>query len=255
VTSVFYKDQGTGPPILLLHGFCETLQIWDDFAEELAKNFRVIRPDLPGFGRSKLPLDPFTIENIGTQLNQWACELKLVKLTVIGHSLGGYIALAMARHNPELFAGLCLFHSTPFSDSHEKRNNRNKAIDFVRKNGIEPFIETFVPNLFYRQDNEFIPFVKRLALGTQIDTFIAYSKAMRDRPSYEGLLVGFNSYLMVVAGINDSIIPKTVSISAGSLAPKSELILLENTSHMGMLENKMMCIKSISEFTLRCNNG
>ena len=254
MTTVFFKDQGMGPPILLLHGFCETHQIWDDFAEELAKNFRVLRPDLPGFGRSKLPLVPFTLEDIGKHLNMWVSKLKLPKLTVIGHSLGGYVALAMARHNPTLFVGLCLFHSTPFSDSLEKKNNRNKVIDFVKKNGIEPFVETFVPSLFYLKNNEFVPFVKRLALGTQIDTFIAYSEAMRDRSSYEGLLEDFVSYLLVIAGMDDSIVPKSVSVMAGSLAPKSELILLENTGHMGMLENKMVCLKAIREFTLRCNN-
>jgi pimeloyl-ACP methyl ester carboxylesterase len=248
---IFFKDQGKGFPIILLHGFCEDHQIWDGFAEELAKDFRVITPDLPGFGQSQLPPQPFTMDDVGDQLSDWLSKLKINKPVIIGHSLGGYVALAMAQKHPDSLSGLGLFHSTAFADSEEKKINRNKTIDFVRKFGVAPFVETFVPGLFHQKENPAINFVRKIALTTPLETLIGYSEAMRDRPSREGLLKNLEGQLLVAAGMQDSIISFSVSQQVSKLTPKIKFCPLENTGHMGMFESRKASLNCLREFALR----
>jgi pimeloyl-ACP methyl ester carboxylesterase len=250
--SIFFKDQGKGFPIVLLHGFCETHQIWDGFAEELARDFRVITPDLPGFGLSKLPPHPVVIDDIGSQLTKWISRLPIIKPVVIGHSLGGYVALAMAQKAADSLSGIGLFHSTAFADSEEKKINRDKTIDFVRKFGVAPFVETFVPGLFHQKENPAINLVKEIALTTPIDTLLSYSLAMRDRPSREDLLRGFQSPVLVAGGTHDSIIPNSMLQQVGGMAAKTQFEQLENTGHMGMFENREQSLKCFRQFALRC---
>ncbi len=253
--TLFFKDQGTGFPIVLLHGFCETHQIWDGLAEELTKDFRVITLDLPGFGQSQLPSLPFTIDDIGDQLIGWLSKRKINRPAIIGHSLGGYVALAMAQKDPSFIADLGLFHSTAFADSEEKKINRNKTIDFVEKFGVPPFVETFVPGLFYQKDNSSMNFVTSIALTTPLETLISYSKAMRDRPSREDFLKDYQGNVLVAAGIYDSIIPFSVSQQVSKLAHNTLFYPLENAGHMGMFESPTDSFNSFLAFASKCEKG
>jgi pimeloyl-ACP methyl ester carboxylesterase len=241
--SIFFKDQGNGFPIVLLHGFCETHQIWDGVASELAKDFRVITPDLPGFGKSQLLLQSFSIDDIGELLAEWLISQAINNPVVIGHSLGGYVALAMAQKRTVSLSGLGLFHSTPLADSEEKKVNRNKTIDFVIQNGIAPFVETFVPGLFYQKENSAIHFVREMALTTPVKTLTGYSKAMRDRPSREDFLKSYTGPFMIGAGVHDSVIPFLLLQQASQWVAKTMFFALENTGHMGMFESQSDTIK------------
>jgi pimeloyl-ACP methyl ester carboxylesterase len=164
--SVYYKQQGDGPALVFLHGFCESHEIWDETGPELSSDYRVITPDLPGFGKSAILKSPFSIREVGRTVIEFIETLGIRKLALIGHSLGGYVALAIAKERPDLVAGLCLFHSTAQADSEEKRINRNKVIYFVERNGVQPFIETFVPGLFFQREVKKIKKVHKIASGT-----------------------------------------------------------------------------------------
>jgi pimeloyl-ACP methyl ester carboxylesterase len=246
--SIFFRDQGRGFPIVLLHGFCETHRIWEVVAYELANDFRVITPDLPGFGNSHLPVQPFSIEDIGKLLGEWLVKHNINRPIIIGHSLGGYVALAMAQKHVAPLSGLGIFHSTPLADTEEKKNNRNKTIDFVVKNGVAPFVETFVPGLFYQKENPAVNFVNEMALATPLDTLVSYSKAMRDRPSSENFLKSYKSPFMIGAGVNDVVVPFSVLQQVSHWAAKTMFFALENTGHMGMFEDLAGTIKCFQEF-------
>jgi pimeloyl-ACP methyl ester carboxylesterase len=251
---IFFNEQGKGLPIVLLHGFCEDHEIWNPIVQELAKDFRIITPDLPGFGKSLLPARSFSIQDIGNLLTDWLLTHEFEKPVIIGHSLGGYVALAMAQSNPNSVSGLGLFHSTAFADTEEKKSNRNKTVDFVIKNGVAPFVDTFVPSLFYQKENYAIPLVRKIALRTSLETLIGYSKAMRDRPSSEDFLRSFSNPFLVMAGVHDSVIPLSVLQQVSQWAAKTMFFALENTGHMGMFENKMDTIKCIRDFAEWCSS-
>lgn len=246
MSNLFYKKLGSGPPIILLHGFCETHQIWDGFGELLTTDFSVVVFDLPGFGKSDL-IAPLTIESVAQRLIQELESMGIDHCVLVGHSLGGYVALAMQAAKPELFAGIVLFHSTLFADTEEKKTNRNKTIEFVKNYGVAPFVDTFVPNLFHQKDHPAIPTVHTIALETPLDTLLQYSAAMRDRPARDQFL-GYN--LLILAGRFDAIIPLTVSEQMAAISGRATLKVLEFSGHMGMLEDRDESAKSIRDFSL-----
>jgi pimeloyl-ACP methyl ester carboxylesterase len=244
MSSLYFKKLGSGPPIIFIHGFCETHQIWDGFAEQLATDFSVWCVDLPGFGKSEL-VQPLTIEIVSHRLSQEIEYRKIGRCILVGHSLGGYVALAMQKAKPDSFAGLVLFHSTVFADTEEKKLNRTKTIDFVKNYGVAPFVETFVPNLFYQKDHPAIPAVYALALQTPQETLIAYSQAMRDRPAHDQIS---DFDLLILAGRHDAIIAMPISEQMETLSDRTTLKIVELSGHMGMFEDRAECVKAIRDF-------
>jgi len=95
LNNIHAHDSGEGEVVLLLHGFCEDGGIWENIEKEISQFKRVISPDLPGFGRSAPFSRPFSIEDMATYLINWLTESEVDMFIPIGHSLGGYIALAM----------------------------------------------------------------------------------------------------------------------------------------------------------------
>jgi pimeloyl-ACP methyl ester carboxylesterase len=247
--TLFCEKIGTGSPLVFLHGFCETHQIWDSFIEELTPHFTILLFDLPGFGSSRPLNRQFTIDEVGREVIAELDHLKIDSCVVVGHSLGGYVALAMQSIRPTLFAGIVLFHSTVFADSEEKKLNRDKTIDFVEKYGVAPFVETFVPNLFYSNAHPAISLVFQMALSTPQQVLINYTMAMRDRPTCENL-TGYKA--LILAGNHDSVVPLTVSKKMASLPNKPALVCLPSSGHMGMFEDKPDALNAIAGFARGC---
>lgn len=235
--NIFFREKGQGTPVILIHGFCETNEIWNGFDTQLAAHARVISIDLPGFGNSPLPPIPFTIDGVAEIVGNWLKEYKIESPILVGHSLGGYVTLAMAAKYPSQFKNLVLFHSSVYADPDEKKTNRDKVIDFVSSNGVEPFIQTFVPTLFYNKHHPEIDRVRAICLKTPARTLIEYTRAMRDRPSREDFFRSYPGQSLIIAGDKDEIIPLTISKKMASSGLKSGLFVLEDTGHMGMIES------------------
>jgi len=245
---IFYKEKGSGVPVVLLHGFCETNEIWDELIPELADHAHLISIDLPGFGDSTLPKKPFSIADVASEVVSWLKEKGIKSPVLVGHSLGGYVALAMVRQDPAYFRKMVLFHSSVFADPEEKKENRNKTIDFVERNGVAPFLETFVPTLFFDKNHPSIPEVKNITARTTKETLIAYTEAMRDRPSQEDFLKGYDGLTLVIAGEHDGVIPMEISKKMAQLSPKITFCTLGKTGHMGMYESTLASAEAIGKF-------
>jgi pimeloyl-ACP methyl ester carboxylesterase len=233
---IFFRKLGKGKPVILIHGFCETHEIWNGLTESLAETFEVFSIDLPGFGQSQLPPAPFTLTDIAKKVLQWIELEKITLPFVVGHSLGGYITLAMAEGASEKMGGLCLFHSTPYPDSEEKKTNRNRVIDFVKVNGVGPFVDTFVPGLFFDKKHPAIPVVDKIARETSPGTLLAYTAAMRDRPSSIGFFKNFEKPLLILAGDKDTVISSESVQEYGRLVKNGLVQILNDAGHMAMFE-------------------
>lgn len=245
---------GSGSPVVLLHGFCETNQIWGVFANLIAQRFRVIIPDLPGFGSSELLPVPFTLEQVGEQMWNWLDEQKVQNPILVGHSLGGYVTLAMTHQRPEAVGGFCLFHSTAKPDSEEKKANRDKVIASVNKNGVAPFIETYVPGLFFRKDSSLIKDVYPIAYSTKAEALTSYALAMRDRPNRRNVLEDFTKPVLIVAGEKDEIIPVDTLMDQAIQLRRGRLCILSDTGHMGMLESTTRSVEIVTQFIGSCSS-
>lgn len=245
---IFSKKFGKGKPVVFIHGFCETHEIWNGFIEPFTDHHEIIVIDLPGFGASPLPHTPFSIDEIAARILTWMDEQHIRRPIVIGHSLGGYVALAMAGTDTAKMSGLGLFHSTIFEDSEERKANRTKVIEFVSKHGVDPFIDTFVPGLFFDKHHPVISLVDNISRKTPQATLIAYSQAMRNRPSYEAVFKKLEMPTLILAGEKDGIIPVEISSKHLLYNPKAQLHLLPSVGHMAMYENPTEAQKIISAF-------
>jgi pimeloyl-ACP methyl ester carboxylesterase len=252
VAGIFHRESGTGPALVLIHGFCETSSIWDDFVPRLSSQFRVICPDLPGFGMSKMLPSGFSLSDVGMEMVKWLQTNGIVKPVVIGHSLGGYVTLAMANKGDLQLAGIGLFHSTALPDTEEKKVNRNKVIDFVNKNGVKPYIDTFVPGLFYDKQSPHIPSVNHLLNKADSSALTGYLAAMRDRPDQSVLLARFARPVLLLGGEHDEIIPAESLQKQAKSLQKGTLALLPDTGHMGMLESGEKSAREVAKFALSC---
>lgn len=247
---VYYREQGTGHPLIFLHGFCDSHELWKDFIQPFTRTYRVITPDLPGFGKSeRLPL-PFSIDQVADRLAEWILGLKLERSLVVGHSLGGYVALALLEKHAKLLAGIALFHSTPYADTPERRQVRNKVITFVEENGVAPFVETFVPGLYANKSHPKIPSTRLRAGKTAVESLVGYAAAMRDRPDRSDLVAQTNLPVLAIGGVNDTLIPIADLQRLKAKAPKLHVFELEEAGHMGMHEAKKQAQNILSSYAL-----
>ncbi|MFA0962167.1 alpha/beta fold hydrolase [Roseivirga sp. BDSF3-8] len=240
MSTLHMRHMGQGFPVVLLHGFCETHMIWSDMAVALSADYSVWMPDLPGFGESKNLPDGFSIEDVAEKVYADLKEKGLEEFAVIGHSLGGYVALAMAAKHPEAIRLLGLFNSTAYADTEEKRHTRNKTIEFVQNRGVQRFIDTFVPNLFYGPRREeladAIEEINLIARRTSKDSLVNYTKAMRDRPERLDLLENFDKPVLFIAGEEDSFTTQEDIHRQAQLLLKPYVQVLPQTAHMAMYE-------------------
>ena len=170
-------DIGSGTAVVLLHGFAEDGTTWDNLAGPLSTHCRLIIPNLPA---------STSIEDLATAVKALLDHLGIDKCIMIGHSMGGYIALAFAEKYPDRLTALGLFHSTAYPDSEEKKAIRRKSIDFIRKNGADLFIRQSTPGLFGQYTHQHHPqlidaMIDRYATFSP-DTLIAWYQAMITRP-------------------------------------------------------------------------
>jgi pimeloyl-ACP methyl ester carboxylesterase len=253
MTSLFSREKGKGKPVLLIHGFPFHQEIWEGYVERLSDEFRVITLDLPGFGKSEPLKSPFTLEQVASTLLDFLRKNDLEKVNIVGHSLGGYVALAMVKNSPDLFASLVLFHSTAYADSAEKKASRSKVVEFVQKNGAIPFASGFIPPLFFNPTHPAIERVKRIAGQATSQAVIGYTLAMKDRPDHIKTLEVFKNPTLFLAGKNDPGIPADSITKQAAHCQKGEIQIFENVSHMGMLEKPEGTASKIKDFLSKPN--
>ncbi|HEY8402705.1 MAG TPA: alpha/beta hydrolase [Cytophagaceae bacterium] len=251
-TSLSFSDKGSGFPIVFIHGFCENKDVWNELSDSLQSNYRIISPDLPGFGASPLNQKDTSIEFYADAVKNLLDSLKIDKCIMIGHSLGGYVTLSFAEKYPSLLKGFGLFHSTAFADSEEKKQNRNKAVEFVETNGVEPFIRVFFAPLFAEINRvnfrEKIDWLTQQGLKTSKESIIAATKAMRDRADKLSLLKQTKLPVLFIIGKDDSAVPFEKSMEQSQIPAMAEVCILDQTGHMGMFEKKEESLKAVRDF-------
>ena len=247
---IHFFEKGSGQPLVLLHGFCESGNMWNYFAEKLSDNFRVICPDLPGFGDSPISGDRITLEEVAVQLEEWMEENHIADPIVIGHSLGGYVTLALLELMGNRIKAVGLFHSTAFPDDEEKKGMRNRTITFLKKNGVEKFVTSFVPPLFPEKRREELSAEIESAIEdakrSSLDGLIAYAGAMRDRKDRLEILKNFARPKLLIAGTEDSAVK--IEASRAQQDAFSHYVELQGVGHMGMVEEREKSLEVVRDF-------
>jgi pimeloyl-ACP methyl ester carboxylesterase len=244
---IFYYAEGGGKCVVLIHGFGEDHYVWKYQIEKFKNNFFVIAPDLPGSGKSEI-LETFsTIEDYAKAIKA-IIDVEILKndkrksITLIGHSMGGYVTLAFAEKYPELLNAFGLFHSSAYADDELKKETRRKGIDFIKKNGPATFLKTSVPNLFSdktkKENPELVEDLIDLSKDFSSEALIQYYQAMIRRPERTGILKSFVNPVLFLSGKNDSAVPIDLSLKQCYLPSVSHFHIMQNSGHMGMWEER-----------------
>lgn len=252
---IYYTDKGQGLSVVLLHGYLESLEIWNNFSAELSNKFRVISFDIPGHGNSEIHSEFHSMEQLSGIVMKSLFELGIGKCFLIGHSMGGYLTLMIHKLYPELLSGFCLFHSHPYSDSEQVKNKRLREIAFV-KEGKKNLIATFnIPNAFANDNLKLfkseIEEAITIAIKTPTEGIIANLHAMMNRPDLSESLANSGIPFLYIAGKKDNYIDYNVVVPGIKLPLKSECCILEKSGHMGFIEEKTESLNSIIQFILK----
>ncbi len=241
---VFYKVQGSGPALLLIHGFLESSFIWERLLPELTEKFQVITLDLPGHGKSPALNEPLTMEQGAELVHRLLHSLAIERAQIMGHSMGGYISLAMLELFPEITNSIILLNSTTYADSEIRKKNRMKAIQLVGMNKAS-FTGLTIHSLFSENNqnvfSEEIDHLKRLASEFPSEGIINAIKGMMLRKDRTQVLKNFKGRKIIIAGDQDPVVPLTDSVAITQVTD-SELFTLSG-SHMSWLENQTEIVK------------
>lgn len=252
-SSIAYRIDGKGPTLLLLHGFCEDSSMWDSFKMPFEQNYTVICPDLPGFGQSDA-LEKIKVEDMADAVHQVLLAEQISSCIFVGHSMGGYVAMAFAEKYPDKLKGLCLFHSHPFADTEEKKLNRAKTIEFMERWGSPAFVRELVPKLFLKDfvlaNPDFISrFIEKAEQFPQRG-IVAATRAMIERPDRSGIMSNLKCPILFIIGKFDEAIPAEFSDAQLKLR-RDAMVFILPVAHMGMFEAKEECTKIIKSFLLQ----
>jgi pimeloyl-ACP methyl ester carboxylesterase len=252
-TRIEFETFGKGSAVVLLHGFLESSFMWKDIVPILSKKYKVVTLDLLGHGASENHGYIHSMEDQAEIVKSVLNHLKLRKYVIIGHSMGGYIALAFAKLFPKNVKGICLLNSTALPDSKEKKINRNRAIKAVKEN-YKTFIKIAVPMLFSEKNRTLLK--KEIqncindALRMNPQGITAALEGMKIRKNQTKLYVNSSYPIHMVISKEDPALDYTSLIhqTKNTKVTTSEL----PDGHMSYIENKTEVIKILSNFIKSC---
>ena len=251
---IAYTKSGNGKVIVLLHGFLEDLTMWDELVGKFSVDNTVISIDLPGFGESGMISMNHSMDDMADAVAAVINNEKVSKCILVGHSMGGYVALAFANKYENKLRGIVLFHSQAAADDEKTKINRDRTIKIVENNHAN-FISAFIPSLF--SDENAIKFSGKIqqivekSLLIKNEGIIAALAGMRDRDDFTNLLLQLDVPVLFIVGKKDTRIPLD-KISKQIILPKiSESLILDSVGHMGFIEAQELTCNAIVGFAKR----
>jgi pimeloyl-ACP methyl ester carboxylesterase len=249
---VAYRQRGSGPLVVLLHGFGEDGSIWQQQAEAL-NGCQVLLPDLPGTGASEL-MDDMSMEGLAAWLLGLVDQLAGVatRFTLIGHSMGGYITLALAEKSLHRLKGFGLFHSTAYADSEAKKAQREKGIAFIKEHGGAAFLKATIPDLYSPHTKANHP--DQIGVHLQMvhnfsdAALVSYYRSMMERPDRTAVLKETGLPVLMVIGKHDGAVPPADGLKQAHLPKISYIHMLSLSGHMGMAEEGAASSRLLNQF-------
>lgn len=234
-------------PIILLHGHGVDASIWDRVYADLSDELSVWKHDLSRLATHQ------TIEEYAEIVAKYIrAETDIderEKAIVVGHSMGGYIALALAERHPERVGGLVLYHSTAYADDEAKKEQRTKAIGALTEGGASKYIHELMPKMVapdYPADQ--VQALEERFRDIPTDALVAGMKAIAGRPDRTHVLRNATFPVLVVLGRQDQVISLEQGQVMGDLGDNVRVVVLDNVGHLSMIEDPDASIETLREF-------
>ena len=246
-----YEERGTGTPLVLLHGFPLDSRIWREQIAGLSDRFRVIAPDLRGFGQSKSN-DSFSMESLADDVHALLADLQALPCILGGLSMGGYVALAYAKKYPNDLRGVALIDTKAEGDTAEGKAGREKMIELARTQGTEAVAEQMMPKMLAPDADKTRPQVKReldQIMNAQTPLTIEHAlAAMRDRPDLVASLASIAVPTLVIVGEHDAITPPAGAEKMSKAIPKNTYVVIRGAGHMSPMEQPQQVTDAVRRF-------
>jgi len=254
---VRYRISGKGSSLVLLHGYLESIDVWGHFEEKLSEHFQVISIDLPGHGKTGNFGNVHTMKLMADVVHDVTQTIGISNFFLSGHSMGGYVALRYAHDYTKEINGLILLHSAAKADTQDKKANRQRTIELIRKGKKEMVTSQHTPKTFATENIpnfiHQIERIKKIASDTSEEGIIAALNGMKERTDFTNFLNISPFPVLMIAGKKDNFIPFSVSEAHFHLSNKIIPCILENSGHMGFIEEEDKTINTIKNFIIKHN--
>ena len=252
---ISYRLDGSGPCVFLIHGFGMDSRIWKNVLPGF-EDCQVIRIDLPGFGKSGI-LEAYQIEDLAGLIHRILSAERIGRCMMFGHSMGGYAALSFAEQWPDKLKGLGLVHSHCYADDQQVLEKRQKTADFVLRQGVEPYVQRFVPGLYgskfrKKQKNRIEKMIAR-GLAYSPLAYAAGHQAMAMRPDRSHVLASLSIPVLFCIGREDETLAFEKSMTQTVLPAQSQIELFKKSGHMGMQEQPKRMRRAFRRFLRFCS--
>ena len=239
--------------IIFLHGFAESREIWTEFIRDFPAHYHVLTPNFPGYGSQDAPpANDYSMEALAEFIKVELDRAGASQAVLVGHSMGGYAALAFAEKYPAQVAGLVLFHSSALPDDENKKANRDKNISFVERHGVEKFMSTFIRPLFANTNEQTMMNERRqleeMGINTPQASVLAGMQAMRDRPDRSNVLRRATFPVLFIIGKEDLAVTLDTSLAQVALPPVSTALFLDRVGHLGFVERPTETHRAVLDF-------
>lgn len=255
--TVHYRDEGRNntPTLVLLHGFLQNLDVWTSYVLSYMQQLRVITIDLPGHGLTDSFCDVHTTDFMADIVKEVLNASGVDQCVMVGHSMGGYVALAFAERYPYSVRGLGLVNSHAMADTASQRKQREQVCQQAQDN-VASYIVNYVPSLFDESRRATLSHdindLQAQCLHTTAASVIAAQRGMARRPSRIGMLQQIDVPVYFIYGKNDPRIPIELAVTQTLLPRRAEALLLESVGHMAFLEEREYVKPRLLNFVLGC---
>ena len=250
---IHYRDDGRehAHTVVLLHGFLQSLDVWSLYTLSYMRYMHVISIDLPGHGYSATFSDVHTMDFMANAVKAVLDEAGVEQCVMVGHSLGGYVALAFADRYGYMLKGLALLHSHAMADNEETRRRRDEVCRQVLLNRAG-FIVDFITNLFDESRREYlaqdITELRDQCHEMREEGIVAAQRGMTVRTSRIPVLARLQVPVLFISGKNDTRIPIEVGLSQAMIPHRAEVLILDRVAHMSFMEEREYVKRRLSDF-------
>ena len=235
-----FEDEGTGMPIIFLHGFPFDRHLWVDQIAVLKEHCRVITPDLRGFGDSSAPDEVYSMNQYAADIITLLDILSIEQAVVVGLSMGGYIALTIAEQYPERLLGLVFSNTHSAKDTAAKRQGRYNTAEKTNYDGIgflvDDMLEKVLSENTLKTKPDVVEYVKQMMKRQRPSGVRGALKGMAERKDRTFILSEIQAPTMVIAGENDQLIPVIRGKAMAREIPHSHLEVISDAGHLSNLE-------------------
>ncbi len=251
VVKLHYSEAGQGMPVVLLHGFPLSGLLWEKQQRQLGDLYRVITPDLRGHGCSPAPPGIYEMETLARDVWALLDSLLIKKAVIMGHSMGGYIVLAMWKMAQDRFLALGLIDSQAAADTEEGRQGRFQLAEKVAAEGSQAVAAAMLPKLFaagMAAGDSVLERAREMILDTSRAGIIGSLNGMAVRHNASATLATINVPALVLAGAEDQIIPVAKAVAMAAVIAIATLTIIEKAGHVPMLERPEVTTTALRKF-------